>query len=33
MQARVDAEMAAAIEFAKNSVEPDPATILEGVYA
>jgi pyruvate dehydrogenase E1 component alpha subunit len=33
LQARVDAEIAAAIEFAKSSPEPDPATILEGVYA
>jgi pyruvate dehydrogenase E1 component alpha subunit len=33
LQARVDEEIAAAIEFAKASPEPDPATILEGVYA
>ncbi len=33
MQAEVDAEIAAAIDFAKESPEPDPATILEGVYA
>lgn len=33
LQADVDAEIAAAIEFAKASPEPDPATIFEGVYA
>ncbi|HHY56403.1 MAG TPA: pyruvate dehydrogenase (acetyl-transferring) E1 component subunit alpha [Chloroflexi bacterium] len=33
LQTQVDAEIAAAIEFAKSSPEPDPATILEGVYA
>lgn len=33
LQAQVDAEIAAAIAFAKASPEPDPATILEGVYA
>jgi len=33
LQARVDEEIASAIEFAKASPEPDPATILEGVYA
>ncbi len=33
LQAQVDAEIAAAIEFAKASPEPDPTTILEGVYA
>ena len=33
MQAQVEEEIAAAIEFAKESPEPDPATILEGVYA
>ncbi|MEJ5249304.1 MAG: pyruvate dehydrogenase (acetyl-transferring) E1 component subunit alpha [Caldilinea sp.] len=33
LQARVDEEIAAAIEFAKASPEPDPATIFEGVYA
>lgn len=33
LQTQVEAEIAAAIEFAKNSPEPDPATILEGVYA
>ena len=33
LQARVEQEIAEAIEFAKASPEPDPATILEGVYA
>jgi len=33
MQTQVEAEIAAAIEFAKASPEPDPTTILEGVYA
>ncbi len=33
LQTRVDQEIAEAIEFAKVSPEPDPATILEGVYA
>uniref|UniRef100_A0A7C1FIE3 Pyruvate dehydrogenase E1 component subunit alpha n=1 Tax=Caldilinea aerophila TaxID=133453 RepID=A0A7C1FIE3_9CHLR len=33
LQTRVDEEIAAAIEFAKASPEPDPATIREGVYA
>lgn len=33
MQAEVEEEIAAAIDFAKRSPEPDPATILEGVYA
>lgn len=33
LQTRVDEEIAAAIEFAKASPEPDPATIFEGVYA
>lgn len=33
LQAQVEAEIAAAIEFARNSPDPDPATILEGVYA
>lgn len=33
LQARADQEIAAAIEFAKASPEPDPATIFEGVYA
>lgn len=33
LQARVDQEIVEAIEFAKASPEPDPATILEGVYA
>ena len=32
-QAQVDAEIAAAIEFAKSSPDPAPATILAGVYA
>lgn len=33
LQAQVDEEIATAIEFAKASPEPDPTTILEGVYA
>ena len=33
VQAQVEGEIAAAIEFARNSPDPDPATILEGVYA
>jgi pyruvate dehydrogenase E1 component alpha subunit len=33
LQALVEQEIAEAIEFAKASPEPDPATILEGVYA
>jgi pyruvate dehydrogenase E1 component alpha subunit len=33
LQARVEQEITDAIEFAKASPEPDPATILEGVYA
>lgn len=33
LQARVEQEIAEAIEFAAASPEPDPATILEGVYA
>lgn len=33
VQAKVEEEIASAIEFAKESPEPDPATILEGVYA
>ncbi|GIK73211.1 MAG: acetoin:2,6-dichlorophenolindophenol oxidoreductase subunit alpha [Chloroflexota bacterium] len=33
LQARVEQEIIDAIEFAKVSPEPDPATILEGVYA
>ncbi|HAJ36690.1 MAG TPA: pyruvate dehydrogenase (acetyl-transferring) E1 component subunit alpha [Chloroflexi bacterium] len=33
LQAQVETEIAAAIEFARNSPDPDPATILEGVYA
>jgi pyruvate dehydrogenase E1 component alpha subunit len=33
LHARVDAEIAEAIDFAAASPEPDPATILEGVYA
>ena len=33
LQVQVEGEIAAAIEFARNSPDPDPATILEGVYA
>ncbi|MFN3335065.1 MAG: thiamine pyrophosphate-dependent enzyme, partial [Caldilinea sp.] len=33
LQARVEQEIIDAIEFAKTSPDPDPATILEGVYA
>ena len=33
MQSQVEEEIAAAIEFAKASPEPDPGTLLEGVYA
>ena len=33
LQAQVDDDIAAAIEFAKASPDPDPASILEGVYA
>ena len=33
MQERVAAEIEAAVEFARNAPEPDPATILEGIYA
>jgi len=33
LQTRVEQEITEAIEFAKASPEPDPATILEGVYA
>ena len=32
-QAQARAEIDAAVEFARNSPDPDPATILEGIYA
>ena len=33
LEASAQAEIEASIEFAKNSPDPDPATILEGIYA
>lgn len=33
LQAKVDQEIVDAIEYAKSAPEPDPATILDGVYA